>query len=107
ANFTGDLLASTSSATSSSATVVLSATVRDITAAAGDPAYDGNSGDVPNARVTFVDGSSGNPLSSACSTLPVGLVNDGDLKTGTATCNWSANIGNADSQAFTIGIKVA
>jgi hypothetical protein len=107
ANYTGDLFASTSSATSSSATVVLSTTVRDITAVSGDPAYDGSAGDVRNARVTFVDGSSGNPLSSGCSNLPVGLVNAGDLKTGTATCNWSANIGNADSQAFTIGIKVA
>jgi len=105
AYFTGDIFAQTSSATSSTATVVLSATVKDITALTGDPAYDADAGEIPFAKVSFVDGS-GNPLSSGCSNLPVGLVSSSDSKVGTATCNWSANIGSQDSAQFTVGIKV-
>jgi PKD domain/K319L-like, PKD domain len=105
AAYTGDLFARTSSATSSTATVVLSATVKDITALSGDPAYDPDEGDIRFAKVTFVDGA-GNALSGGCTNLPVGLVSTADSKVGTATCNWSANIGNQDSTAFTVGIKV-
>jgi hypothetical protein len=100
ATYTGVPMAFTSSATSSSATVVLAATIQDITAVSGDPAYDPNAGDIRNAKVTFtVDG---NPV---CSNLPVGLVTS-DTKTGTATCNWNANIGNSDGVSYTIGIIV-
>jgi hypothetical protein len=105
AYYTGDLFAQTSSATSSTATVALSATVKDITALTGDPAYDADAGEIPFAKVSFVD-EGGNPLSSGCSNLPVGLVSSSDPKVGTATCNWSANIGNQDSAQFTVGIKV-
>ncbi len=105
ATYTGASFASTSSATSTTATVTLAATIQDITAVMGDPAYDADSGDIRNARVTFVDRDSGNaPLCTA--NLTPGLVTAGDLKTGTVTCNWSANIGMADSKPFTIGIKV-
>src|SRR5207249_5641112 len=38
--------------------------------------------------------------------LPVGLVTAGDTKTGTATYNWSLNIGAGDSAQYTIGIIV-
>jgi hypothetical protein len=105
AYYTGDLFAQTSSATSSTATVVLSATIKDITALTGDPAYDADGGEIPFAKVSFVDGS-GNPLSSGCSNLSVGLVSSSDPKVGTATCNWSASIGSQDSIQFTVGIKV-
>jgi hypothetical protein len=81
----------------------LSATIQDITAVVGDPAYDANAGDIRNAKVTFVDRDAANAV--LC-TAPVGLVNLADTKTGTVTCNWSANIGSSDSNSFTIGIIV-
>ncbi len=100
ATYAGTLFAATSSTSSSTATVVLSATIQDISAAV---LSDADPGDVRNAKVSFVDRDSGAIL---CSSLPVGLVSAADLKTGTATCNWSANIGSADSAQYTIGVVV-
>jgi PKD domain len=102
--YTGALFAQTSSTTSSTATVALSATIKDITALTGDPAYDASAGEIPFAKVTFVDG--GGKALAGCSNLPVGLVSLADPKVGTATCNWSANIGTQDSVQYTVGIKV-
>ena len=103
ATYTGDLFAQTSSTSSSTATVVLGATIKDITALIGDPAYDASAGEIPFAKVTFVINGTD---SSECANLPVGLVSLADTKVGTATCNWKANIGSKDSEAFTVGIKV-
>ena len=36
----------------------------------------------------------------------VGLVNLDDPKTGTATCNWTVDIGTADAKQYTVGIVV-
>jgi len=81
--YTGLTLAATSSTTATTATVTLSATVQDITAAPDDAAYDPYLGDIRNATVTFnVDG-----IDKA--TVPVGLVNAADTKTGTAVYNWT------------------
>jgi hypothetical protein len=101
--YTGALFASTASITSSTATVTLAVTIQDITAVTGDPAYDAFFGDIRFASVTFVDRDAGNAV--LC-TASVGLVNSSDTKTGTATCNWTANIGNSDSVSFTVGIIV-
>jgi PKD repeat protein len=103
AYYTGALFASTSGTTSSSAVVTLSATIQDITAATGDPAYDPYGGDIRNATVSFIDRDNGNAV---IATVPVGLVNSGNLLTGTATYNWSTYIGSGDSKQFTIGIRV-
>ena len=102
ATYSGTLFAATSSTSSSAATVVLSATVQDITAV---DASDSSAGDVRNAKVSFVNRDT-TPPTVLCANLPVGLVNAADPKTGTATCSWSANIGAADSNSFTIGIVV-
>ncbi len=100
ATYTGALFASTASSTSGAATVTLSATIQDISAVTGDPAYDAYAGDIHNATVTFFgDG-------AELATVPVGLVSSSDTRTGTATYNWSVNIGNADAVSYTIGIKV-
>ena len=104
AYYTGSLFSQTSSATSSTATVVLSATIKDITAVVGDSAYDADAGEIPYAKVTFVDGG-GTPL-SGCSNLPVGLVSLADTEVGTVTCNWGVNLGSSDSVQYTVGIKV-
>jgi PKD domain/Putative Ig domain len=53
--YSGALFASTASVTSSAATITLSATIQDITAVTGDPAFDPDAGDIRNATATFVD----------------------------------------------------
>ncbi|CAA9379182.1 MAG: T1SS secreted agglutinin RTX [uncultured Pyrinomonadaceae bacterium] len=105
--YTGMTFVNTASATSGTAATTLSATIRDISAETTDPMYDAFSGDIRNATVTFVnrDVSPNVPI-AGCIDMPVQLVNVSDPKTGTATCNWSASIGNAESDSFTIGIVV-
>lgn len=103
ANYTGALFASTASASSSFAIVTLSATIQDITAVLGDPQHDGTAGDICNATVTFVNRDNKTTIVAG---VPVGLVSLADPTTGTATYNWRADIGNADSQDFTVGIIV-
>ena len=105
ATYTGVLYAATSSATSSTATITLTATIQDITAALGDPAYDGFAGDIRNAKVTFINRENGTPINTL--PLTVGLVNTSDTKTGTAIYNWPVNIGSAQSTTFLVGIIVS
>src|SRR5439155_525326 len=102
APYTGLLYVTTSSPASSTATVVLSATIQDITATA-DAAGDTNFGDIRNATVTFINRDTNAPIAT---NLPVGLVNGGDTKTGTATYSWTVDIGNADAATYTIGVIV-
>jgi hypothetical protein len=102
AEYTGLLYVTTASASSGNATVVLSATIQDITAtplAAGDTNY----GDIRNAKVTFINQDTNTVIAA---NQPVGLVNPGDTKTGIATYSWAVNIGNADSATYTVGIIV-
>ena len=103
AYYTGLSFVTTSSSTSSTASVLLSATIKDITAVAGDPNYDSQAGDIRNARVTFINRETNAVIAS---NVPVNLVSSGDTKVGTATYNWSADIGSADSKAFQIGVIV-
>ncbi|MFV8270088.1 HYR domain-containing protein, partial [Flavobacterium sp. GT2N3] len=111
--YTGSSFVSTASTTSSTATVILSATIKDMTAV--NSSIDPNSGDIRNARVRFVNRDlTPTAISSATSTtgyyisdwLAVGLVSSGDTKTGTATTNWTASIGSSDAQQFTIGVII-
>jgi hypothetical protein len=99
--YTGAMFVSTSSATSSNATITLSATIRDITAVLGDNAHDTFEGDIRKATVTFIN----RDTKAEIATVPVGLVNLSDIKVGTATFNWPVTI-NGDAQQFTIGIRV-
>jgi hypothetical protein len=94
ATYTGLLYVATASATTSTATVTLSATIKDTS---------GGAGTVTNATVTFVNRANGSPIAS---NLPVSLVSSTDPTTGTASYNWSVNIGTNSSQSFTIGIIV-
>jgi predicted ThiF/HesA family dinucleotide-utilizing enzyme len=103
ATYTGACFASTSSATSNTGTVTLSATVKDISATL-DAAGDTDPGDIRNAKVTFVDRDNGNAVLAA--NVPVGLVSIGDTTTGTATINVAMSTGPADSKSFTVGIIV-
>lgn len=102
AYYTGACYTSTSSPTSGSAVVTLSATIKDITAVPGDAAYDPYLGDIRNATVTFINRDNNSIIAS---NIPVGLVNNNDPTIGTAVYNWSVNI-SGDAQQFTIGVIV-
>src|SRR5207237_1495885 len=96
----------TSSPTSSTATVTLSATIKDITAVdptQSPPNPDNYPGDIRNAKVTFINRDTNTAIAS---NIPVGLVSSSDTKVGTATYNWNVNIGSGDSAQYTIGVIV-
>jgi hypothetical protein len=99
--YTGLLFTSTSCPTCSAATLTLAATVQDISVTA-DAAGDTWPGDIRNADVTFVD----RDTNATLCTANVGLVNPGDLQTGTATCNIGVDLGTADSKTYNIGIVI-
>jgi hypothetical protein len=104
AYYTGNMFVNTSGPTSTTATVTLSATIKDITAVGNtDPAYDAYPGVITNAKVTFINRDTNTVIAS---NVPVGLVNVGDSTVGTATYNWSVNISPNTSQMYTIGIIV-
>jgi hypothetical protein len=100
--YTGALFASTSGATSTSATVTLSATVRDITSELADAAHDIYPGDIRKAKVYFKIIETGNIYGP----FTPGLVNPNDTTTGTVTQNVILDIGSADSKQFTVSMWV-
>jgi VCBS repeat-containing protein len=101
--YTGAKLVSTASASSSNATILLTATIQDITAVTNDPAYDPNAGDIRNATITFVNRDNNTILAT---NLPVALVTSSNLTTGTATYPWGTNTGVVSSKSFTVGTIV-
>lgn len=102
ATYTGPLSVPTSSLTSTTANVLLTATIQDITAVTIDPAYDANPGDIRNTVVRFINRETGALLCTA----PVGLVNPADLKTGTISCATTLSVDSTGAQQYTIGIIV-
>jgi len=87
---------------STSASITLIATIQDITAVTGDPAYDPYPGDIRNATLTFVNRDASN--ATLC-TAPVLLVSSSDPKTGSVTCSFMATNVNPSVQ-YTVGIVV-
>jgi hypothetical protein len=81
-------------------TVVLTASIKDITAVTGDAAWDANGGDISKAQVQFVDRGTNITLGV------VDVVRSADPTVGTATFNWSVDLGTAASKAYTIGFIV-
>jgi hypothetical protein len=106
AYYTGNSLFWGTSATASSATVTLMATIKDITAVGDDPAHDGYRGDISHATVTFVNRDTGASLSE-CTNLSVALVSSGDTTVGTVTCATTLGIGSSGATPYTIGIDVS
>ena len=105
ADYTGATCASTSSTRSGTATVMLAATVRDITAAPDEPKYDPDPGDIRNATVKFViHDAMTSELVAEIADVPVGLVDPADPKTGTATVNWTADIGAAGAKTYRVTV---
>jgi len=107
AYYTGDSLFWGTSASASSATVTLMATIKDITAVTGDAAYDKYPGDVSHALVTFVNRDASSAQIPGCINLSVALVSSSDTKVGTVTCTTTLAISNSGATQFTIGIMVA
>src|SRR5947207_807976 len=99
---TGQSLVFTGSVTSSAAVVPLRATISDITALTGDPAYDPYGGNILNATVTFVNRDNG---SAPICTATLTLINPTDPKVASASCDWPVTISGV-SQDYTIGIVV-
>src|SRR5205823_5128989 len=99
--YTGDVFFWTTGPNSSSATLTLSATLRDVT--------DGCPGDIRTSKVTFAirngDGSY-TPITGAAN-LPVGLVDPNDKTVGTAAAIVQYNIGNAAVAQLNICVIVS
>ena len=91
--YTGDLLVTATGGTAT--TVVLRATVRDISA---EPGGDGFAGDIRNAMVTFVN----RTTHSIIGTAPVSLLSPSDSKAGTAFFHWT----NVPPGDYLIGVVV-
>jgi hypothetical protein len=89
----------------STATIPLQFTVKDITAVGTtDPAYDPNPGDITLAKVTFINRTTG----ASIATVNVAILPNATDKTiGTASYNWNVDIGTATSQSYTIGTIVS
>jgi hypothetical protein len=96
--YTGDLFAWTTGQSSSTATLTMTAAIRDVSTPTGD---------VRSAKVSFymVNGTTLSPISSA-QNLPVGLVDVSDGSVGTASAIVQLNIGSANAASFQIAVKV-
>jgi hypothetical protein len=99
--YTGLLYVATPSPTSTSATVTLATTVKDITAVPTDPAYDPYPGDIRTATLQFLVYNQGGTL-VASPTAPIGLVNPGDPTVGTATVNVTLPVDSSGGAAYTV-----
>jgi predicted RNA-binding protein len=82
--------------------VPLTVTVKDISAMVGDAAFDAFAGDIRNAQVQFIDRATNAVLGTATVNTLIGP----GTTTGTATLNWSVNLGTSMSKTYTIGFTV-
>jgi hypothetical protein len=82
--------------------VPLTVTVKDITAMVGDAAFDAFAGDIRGAQVQFID----RATNAVIGTANVSTLIGSGTTTGTATLNWSVNLGTATSKNYTIGFTL-
>jgi hypothetical protein len=101
--YTGPSLTWAATTSSTTATIPLRATIRDITAAVGDPLYDAYPGEIMKATVRFVDRENAN--ATIC-TATLALIDASDAKTATATCNWTVSVSSQGADQRMIGIVV-
>jgi len=106
--YTGGALFFASSSTAATATVTLTATIKDISAV--DPTLslpnpDNASGNISSAKISFVDRATGKALSN-CANLTPSLVSAIDLTTGTVVCQTALAISNSGGSAYEIGIRI-
>jgi hypothetical protein len=106
--YTGGSLFFATSVNASTATVTLSATVKDITPvdpSGSQPIPDTYSGDIRTARVAFVDRTTGVALTN-CASMTPSLVSSSDLTVGTVVCLATLSISNSGGSPYEIGIRV-
>jgi hypothetical protein len=90
--YTGDMMAFTTSSTGTTAEVILSATIKDISAVTGST--DAEAGDIRNASVTFlIHNATTNALIATISNVSINLISSGDTTVATAFAKWTAPIG--------------
>ncbi|MCL9805279.1 YDG domain-containing protein [Flavobacterium amniphilum] len=96
--YTGDLFAWTTGPSTSTATLTMTAVIKD---------NNSPTGDVRGAKVSFfiVNGSTMSPIASA-QNLPVGLIDVSDGSVGSASAIVQLNIGSANAASFQIAVKV-
>jgi hypothetical protein len=104
--YTGATSVSTGSSTSSTATIAITSTIKDITAVPSDPAWDPYPGDISLAQVSFVNRATG-AIIATVSVAHVPQSDPTDYTIGIASYNWTVDIGTAASQTFTIGTIVS
>jgi hypothetical protein len=108
--YTGSSLFFASSTSASSATVTLTATIKDITTVdptLSPPNPDNAAGDIRTAKVAFVNRTgTSSPALANCSNLTPSLVSDGDQTVGTVTCVTTLPVGTSGGTAYQIGIRV-
>jgi len=101
ATYTGPLLMSTADINTSTATVMLRATIQDITAVS--PGTDPDAGAVTQATVTFVNRDTGTIIAEQ---VPVAVLDPMNPSTGVAGYDWTVDLGNQDAESYTIGVLV-
>jgi hypothetical protein len=101
--YTGNLFVQTASTTSTTATVLLTATIYDISYFPTDPAYDPYPGTISKAVVTFVNRDTGAILADH---VPVSLVSSSNPEVGTASASVTLSAGTMGGTAYTIGTVV-
>ncbi|HKX87044.1 MAG TPA: YDG domain-containing protein [Flavobacterium sp.] len=96
--YTGDLFAWTTGPNTSTATLTMTAVIKDNNVPTGD---------VRSAKVSFyiVNGGTMSPIASA-QNLPVGLIDVSDGSVGSASAIVQLNIGSANAASFQIAVKV-
>lgn len=102
ATYTGPVMVSTGCESCSYAVIPLRATIQDITELPDDPAYDPDPGIITNATVSFVNRSNGELLCSS----DVFLLDPSIQTVGTASCDWTADLGSGYGVDYIIGVVV-
>ena len=87
--------------TCNTATVLLRATVQDISATA-EANGDVSPGDIRNATLTFVNRATYAPIA----TVPVRLIDPNNMTIGEAVYEWNVDLGGASSRSFKVGYVV-
>jgi len=103
--YVGPLFVSTPSINDTIAIVELRAVIQDISFYPEDPDFDPNAGNITTSTVKFIKWDNGTYTVIAAG-LPVQLIDPADSTTGAAIYQWSVDLGNLDSESFTVGIIV-
>lgn len=97
--YVGPMFVSTLSINETIAIVELRAVIQDITFYPEDANWDPNAGHITTSTMSFINFDTGETIEAR---LDVLLIDPSDPTTGVAVCEWVVNLGNADSESFTV-----